>query len=112
MQREPVLVAAVDELVGGRRHRGQDAEPGVRVAALGHLDQAGRHGVPADAVESVAARDRVAADLVARPGGVDEAEHRPVGVQVADLGAGDLELMWAPAASLARIRSLTISVCA
>ncbi len=78
VQREPVLVARVDELVGGRRHRGQDAEPGVRVAALGHLDQAGRHGVAADAVESVAAGDHVAADLVPRPRRVGVAQHRPV----------------------------------
>jgi len=92
VQREAVLVPGVDELVGGRRHRGQDAEPGVRVAALGHLDETGGHGVPADAVEPVAAGDRVAAHFVPGARGVGEAEHRPVGVEFGDLGVRDLEL--------------------
>jgi hypothetical protein len=43
-------------------------------------------------MESVTARDRVAADLVPGPGGIGEAEHRPVRLELRDLGAGDLEL--------------------
>jgi hypothetical protein len=92
VQRKAVFVPGVDELVGGRRHRGQDAEPGVRVAPFGHPDEARRHGIPADAVEPVAAGDRIAADLVPRSRGVGEAEHGLVGSEVADLGVRYLEL--------------------
>ncbi len=47
-------------------------------------------------MESVAAGDRVAADLVPGPGGVGVAEQGPVLVEVGDLGAGDLELELGP----------------
>jgi hypothetical protein len=92
VQSESVLVTSVDELIGGRRHRGQDTEPGVRVSALGHRHQASRHGSAADTVEAVAARDGVAADLAPYPGGVGEAEHGLVPVELRQLGIGDLEL--------------------
>ena len=76
------------------------------------LDQTWRHGVAADAVEPVAARDRVAADLVPRARRVGVAEHRAVGVQLGHRRVADLELDRGAPASLAWIRSLTISVCA
>jgi hypothetical protein len=106
VQREPVLVPGVDELVGRRRHRGQDAEPGVRVTALGYRHQAGRHGIAADAVESVAAGDRVAGDLVPRPGRVGEAEDGPGRVELGHLGIGDLELDPGPGRQPGRDRVL------
>jgi hypothetical protein len=96
VQREAVLVTGVNELVGRRRHRGQDAEPGVRISAFGHGHQAGRHRIAADAVEPVAAGDRVAGDLVPGSRRVGETEHRPVGVELADLGVRDLELDHGP----------------
>jgi len=80
VQREAVLVPGVDELVGGRRYHGQDAEPGVRVSAFSHRHQAGRHRIAADAVEPVAAGDRVAGDLVPGSCGVGVPEHGPAGI--------------------------------
>ena len=96
VQREAVLVPTVDELVGRGRNRGQDAEPGVRVLALGDLDEARRHGVAADAVETVTAGDGVAGDLMTGAPGVGEAEDRPFGIKLSDLGVGDLELDHGP----------------
>jgi len=96
VQREAVLVPGVDELVGGRRHRGQDAEPGVRISAFGHRHQAGRHGIAADAVEPVTAGDGVAGDFVPGSGGVGESEHGLIGIESADLGVRDLELDHGP----------------
>jgi len=96
VQREAVLVPGVDELVRGRRHGGQDAEPGVRVPALGHRHQAGRHRIAADAVEPVTASERVAGDFVPGSRGVGEAEHGLVGIELADLGVRHLELDHGP----------------
>src|SRR4029079_18579709 len=96
VQGEAVLVPAVDELVGGGRHVGQDAEPGVRVLALGHPDEAGRHGIAADAVEAVAASDGFAYDFMTGAPSVGEAEDRSFGIKLSDLGVGDLELDHGP----------------
>ena len=85
-------MVGIDQLIGGRRDVGQDAQPGVRVLAFPDGQQARRHGRAADPVEAVAARDRLAGDLVPGPVRAGVAEHRAGGVQVVHLGAGHVEL--------------------
>src|SRR6185503_3746695 len=62
-EREAALVMRVDELVHRRRHLRENAEPAERICALERLS---RNRLPADAVEAVAAGDRVALQLAAR----------------------------------------------
>jgi hypothetical protein len=82
-------VAGVDQLLGGRRHLGEDPEPAERVLALedaqGVLDRRAR-----DAVEAVAAGDHVAAERVPRAL-VGEGDRRAVGLEVRDRDVLDLE---------------------
>src|ERR1700678_1281133 len=93
VQREAVLVAAVDDLVGRRRRLGEDAEPAVGVRALGRRQQAAaRYGPAGDAVKAVAAGDGIALDLVPLPGLVGVGEHRAVRVEPAHRGLADVEL--------------------
>src|SRR5207247_5254046 len=90
VQGEAVAVAVVDQLVGGRRDVGRDAQPGVGVVPVPDGEQAGRDGGPADAVEAVAAGDRVADDLTPLAAGGGVGQHRPAGVQAGHGGAADL----------------------
>ena len=61
VQREAVLVPAVDQLVRRRRRFGEDPQPGERVVALEHLEPG--HLAAADAVEAVGADDEVGVEL-------------------------------------------------
>src|SRR5207249_10459535 len=92
VQGEALGVAVVDQLVGGGRDFGRDAQPGIGVVAVPDGEQAGRDRGPADAVEAVAAGDRVADDLTPLAAGGGVGQHRPVAVEVGDRGAAYLEL--------------------
>src|SRR6185295_5647977 len=59
-QRETAVGRYVDQLVPGRRHIGQDAQPAERIDALVSAELARRNAAAADAVIAVAARDEVA----------------------------------------------------
>ena len=63
MEREAPIVLRVDELLGGRRNRGEDPEPGERILMLVDRDGSAWNGASADATEPVAAGDEVAAQL-------------------------------------------------
>ncbi len=90
VQREAALVPRVDELVGRRRHLGQDAQPREREVALVHPQRAGRDRRPRHAVRSVAAGHEVAAQLVGLP--VRAIAHqRPRGVEIRQRHVLDLE---------------------
>ena len=89
VQREPVLVPGVDQLVGGGLRLGEDPEPAELIdeLVLGHVlgDRLAAH-----AVEAVASRDRVAHELVLGAP-VGERDPRRVGLDVVELHVGDLE---------------------
>src|SRR5690606_1008648 len=89
--RETTFVPGVDELLGRRRHRGEDAEPGERVVPFVRAEHAVGHGVATYAVESVAPGDHVRVQLPRRARGVDERHHGRVGIDAAHLDVGDLE---------------------
>ena len=55
-------MVGVDQLVVGRRHLGQHAQPAERILPLEGLQRAFRDGPAADAVIAVAAGDEVAVD--------------------------------------------------
>ncbi len=59
-------MARIDQLPGGRRRLGQDAEPGEGIGPFVSRQDAGRNARPADAVKAVAAGDEVAGQLVLR----------------------------------------------
>ena len=61
MQREPVLVPGVDQLIGGRRDRGEDPQPGEWIGPLPQPQRAARDGRPTDTVETVTTRDHIGA---------------------------------------------------
>ena len=92
VQREATRMAGIDELVGGRRDVGQDAQPGVRILALTDSQEASGEGRAADAMEAVTAGDGVAGQLLRPAVGVGVPEHRVVGVQARHLGVCDSEL--------------------
>jgi hypothetical protein len=89
-QREAALVVGVDQLVGRRRHLGQDGQPGERVL-LGELPAPRqRDDLAADAVEAVAAGHEVAVQLVLGPR-VGEADDRGIGRDALGTHVGHLE---------------------
>ena len=63
VQREPPVVVRVDQLVGRRRHRGEDPQPRERELPVVLAHDARRDRVARDAVEPVAAGHHVAGDL-------------------------------------------------
>ena len=82
---------AVDQLVGRGRCVGEYAEPAVRVGALVEAESTGRNRRPGNAVESIAAGDDVAGDLVF--GAVfPKTDTRRARVEVVDAHVIDLEV--------------------
>ena len=67
VEREAAVVVAVDELLARGLDLGQDPEPAEGVDVLARRQPALRQRGAADAVEAVAARDHVAAQLVLLP---------------------------------------------
>ena len=89
-EREAALVGRVADLVDRGRDRSEDPEPAERILARELGQHAVRNARAADPVEAVAARDHVALDLLPRPL-VGERQQRPLGLEVGDGHAGDLE---------------------
>ncbi len=96
VQREARLVMGIDELVGRRRHAGQDAEPGVRIAGLPDRLQVRRDGRTANAVKPVATGDRIAAHLAPNAVRAGVAQDGLVRGDRVHLGIADPELDRAP----------------
>ena len=90
VQREPALVARVDQFVARRRDGREDSEPAERVLARVRREDAGRDAVAAHAVEPVATGDHVALELV-RDALVQVADARPLGIQVVHRDVSRLE---------------------
>ena len=91
VQREPVGVPGVDQLVGRRCYLGEDPQPRERVHPLPRRPQLLGDRLPADAVEAVAAGDHVALEDALHPAGVGEGDLRPGGLDVVDRRARDVE---------------------
>src|SRR5712691_7050563 len=80
----------IHELVDRRRDRGEDSEPTEWILAAERLQHGGRDRIAADTVESVAAGDDVALELVLLSV-VREPDPRALGVEVVDADVVDLE---------------------
>src|SRR4029453_9882424 len=91
VQRETAFAVGVDQLVVGRRRRGQNAEPSEGIHALEGRQDAGRNAVARNAVEAVAAGEKVAADLDVLALST-KANCRSLRLQVMDAHALDLEM--------------------
>ena len=90
VEREAAVGVGVDQFVIRRRRLRQDAEPAERIVALEHAEHAVGKARPADAVETVAAGDEVAFDLL-RLAAMREADLRPLRGQLMDADAVNLE---------------------
>jgi hypothetical protein len=92
VQGEAALVVGVDQFLVRRRRLDQDAQPGERVDVVVGLQHAVRDGRPADAVETVAARDHVGRELLRRAARVPEGHPGVVAGDVVHFDVGDLEV--------------------
>ena len=76
MESETALVIGVNQLFGGRRGLGQNAEPAEGIGAIEDGESTGGNAGAADAVEAVASGDEITFELVARAS-VGEIDFRP-----------------------------------